>query len=631
MEGLVNYSSDEEHEDYGSQSMDARRSPNLELKNGNALLKGVGGVSAANERSNYKNESSRRDKYNATELGSRKSNSPHTSRENDRSNRSTTQYSSGRMVGKDTNPDSSYNNNRTGSRNIRSGSPYTNRDSRSNRAESPFTNRDNGRTNRADSPYTNRDSGRGNRADSPYTNRDIGRSNRADSPCTNRDNGRSNRADSPYTNRDIGRSNRVDSPYTNRDNGRSNRADSPYTNRDNGRNNRADSPYTNRDNGRSNRANSPYAGRDRNRAVSPHDNKDTGRNVRPNSPYGSNYRESGRDNRYKYEKANERSRPKEHFKNDYHTDQRRSQRDEDRSSKHQGNYQSERQSNSSRNERNRYGDMSRRNQSHHYDRSPRRDRDRERNDRFSEQQRRRREDSRSPSPKHRHHRQRSGYNDDKPRYRKRVSRSRSNSASSPRRSGSKDRTQKSRSATQNADRKISTDEGKEKLNPNFNRHSEALLSLPLNNNAPKQPNIIAVTPSTTTTNNGEPAVIQLPSYYNPSVINPNKYAEQVQKRKLIWGAKKSEDTSAKWGNAQFSQDSDGKVASKFMRLMGIKNSAPPTPTTTTEVEKKPTEPVDVKSREDMFSSMEKQYEVARQVTHTMRGVGLGFGSQPRPF
>lgn len=165
------------------------------------------------------------------------------------------------------------------------------------------------------------------------------------------------------------------------------------------------------------------------------------------------------------------------------------------------------------------------------------------------------------------------------------------------------------------------------------RHTEALLSLPLND-TPKPPTVIAVAPTTS----AEPSVIQLPSYYNPSVINPNKYAEQVQKRKLIWGAKKAEDTSAKWGHAQFSQDSDGKVASKFMRLMGIKggsaakSEAEAPATDEIDTDKRPsTSGTDVKSREQMFSSMEQQYEVARQVTHTMRGVGLGFSSQSRPY
>lgn len=38
----------------------------------------------------------------------------------------------------------------------------------------------------------------------------------------------------------------------------------------------------------------------------------------------------------------------------------------------------------------------------------------------------------------------------------------------------------------------------------------------------------------------------------------------------------------------------------------------------------------IKKQEEMFNSMENQYEVARLATHTHRGVGLGFGTfQPR--
>lgn len=37
----------------------------------------------------------------------------------------------------------------------------------------------------------------------------------------------------------------------------------------------------------------------------------------------------------------------------------------------------------------------------------------------------------------------------------------------------------------------------------------------------------------------------------------------------------------------------------------------------------------LKQQEEMFSSMEQQYEVARTATHTMRGVGLGFSSFQR--
>lgn len=68
--------------------------------------------------------------------------------------------------------------------------------------------------------------------------------------------------------------------------------------------------------------------------------------------------------------------------------------------------------------------------------------------------------------------------------------------------------------------------------------------------------------------------IELPSYYNPNVINVNKFAEQQKKRKMLWSGKKDEpakDVAAKWGGAKFSQDVDGTKASKFMRLMGIKD------------------------------------------------------------
>lgn len=172
------------------------------------------------------------------------------------------------------------------------------------------------------------------------------------------------------------------------------------------------------------------------------------------------------------------------------------------------------------------------------------------------------------------------------------------------------------------------------------RNFEALLSLPLSETAPKHPNVVTLPPISTATGPiaTTTTTVQLPSYYNPNVINPNKYVEQMQKRKLIWGAKKVEDSASKWGHAQFSQDQDGKVASKFMRLMGIKGAAgAESSTSPNDSDKKttsstsPSNSTDVKSREAMFSTMEQQYEVARQVTHTMRGVGLGFGSQPRPY
>lgn len=45
----------------------------------------------------------------------------------------------------------------------------------------------------------------------------------------------------------------------------------------------------------------------------------------------------------------------------------------------------------------------------------------------------------------------------------------------------------------------------------------------------------------------------------------------------------------------------------------------------------PTESNEIlKKQEELFTSMEKQYEVARVATHTQRGVGLGFGSFQYP-
>lgn len=124
--------------------------------------------------------------------------------------------------------------------------------------------------------------------------------------------------------------------------------------------------------------------------------------------------------------------------------------------------------------------------------------------------------------------------------------------------------------------------------------------------------------------------IELPKYYNPAAMNPVRYAEQIQKRRLLWQKKESTDkqTEAKpsstmgrvWEATTFAQDADGKVASKFKRLMGIKES------TSSSTDNKDI----LKKQEEMFSSMEQQYEVARTATHTMRGVGLGFGSYQYP-
>lgn len=119
--------------------------------------------------------------------------------------------------------------------------------------------------------------------------------------------------------------------------------------------------------------------------------------------------------------------------------------------------------------------------------------------------------------------------------------------------------------------------------------------------------------------------LNLSNFTSPVLTNA-RYTEQMQKKKLIWGAKKTTPTETvttnnKWEAAKFSQDSDGKMASKFLRLMGMKN-APATANASDDND------TSVEKREEMFTSMEHQYEVARQATHTMRGMGLGFGHRP---
>ncbi|XP_063832835.1 arginine/serine-rich coiled-coil protein 2 isoform X5 [Ostrinia nubilalis] len=120
---------------------------------------------------------------------------------------------------------------------------------------------------------------------------------------------------------------------------------------------------------------------------------------------------------------------------------------------------------------------------------------------------------------------------------------------------------------------------------------------------------------------GDAPASSLPSYYNPGAANTSKILDQVQKRKLLWGAKAKAEAAApagQWTGARFAQDSDGRQASKFMRLMGIRDPE------AVKAEKPPPSADPIKKQEELFQAMQAQYEVARATTHTMRGVGLGF-------
>jgi len=128
--------------------------------------------------------------------------------------------------------------------------------------------------------------------------------------------------------------------------------------------------------------------------------------------------------------------------------------------------------------------------------------------------------------------------------------------------------------------------------------------------------------------------VALPSFYNPGAVNPMKYAQQIQKRKLLWANKEKKETvpttTAKiWEATAFNQDQDGKMTAKFKRMMGIKSepvAGPSQPDGATECD-------DVlKKQQELFASLDQQYQVARATTHIQRGLGLGFssnGSFPR--
>ncbi|GFR69093.1 arginine/serine-rich coiled-coil protein 2 [Elysia marginata] len=115
--------------------------------------------------------------------------------------------------------------------------------------------------------------------------------------------------------------------------------------------------------------------------------------------------------------------------------------------------------------------------------------------------------------------------------------------------------------------------------------------------------------------------VEIPKYYNPAAINPVKYAEQVQKRKLLWSKTKDKDVNSQWNATGLSSDHDDKSKEKFRKLMGIKGegSTGPEEETAEEHEK------EIKQKE-LFDKLDKEYQFARMATHTHRGIGLGFGS-----
>ena len=169
--------------------------------------------------------------------------------------------------------------------------------------------------------------------------------------------------------------------------------------------------------------------------------------------------------------------------------------------------------------------------------------------------------------------------------------------------------------------------------------------------------------------------VEVPKYYNPSAINPLKYAEQIKKRQMLWSKPKpaasteqrepgcvsyvasagsivpqnhppqqvvqstekpvvamrsqfsaKPNTSSplkgsynKWESTNFGND---KANEKFRRLMGIKNAGSEVAASSEDGDNNSSSQASNTSK--YYADLEQQYEKARAITHTQRGLGLGF-------
>lgn len=117
------------------------------------------------------------------------------------------------------------------------------------------------------------------------------------------------------------------------------------------------------------------------------------------------------------------------------------------------------------------------------------------------------------------------------------------------------------------------------------------------------------------------------------------FSFQMQKRKMLWS--RSKDTTQKnealWTASSSAVAGSGEEASRFRKLMGIKDESSREKEVNieeaVEVSKKlnqssDSNAVDVaRKQEELFRNLDKEYEFARVVTHSARGVGLGYSSQ----
>ncbi|VDM33010.1 unnamed protein product [Hydatigera taeniaeformis] len=126
------------------------------------------------------------------------------------------------------------------------------------------------------------------------------------------------------------------------------------------------------------------------------------------------------------------------------------------------------------------------------------------------------------------------------------------------------------------------------------------------------------------------AAANLPSFYNPMSVNAAKLAEQQQKRKLLWSRKsdpvaeaKEEAKSTMWKKTSMvAGKGDSAAAAKFRKLMGIHEDS------SNNAAGAPSDEALNQAREqaDLFRNLEHEFETSRTLTHTQRGVGLGYSS-----
>ncbi|CDW54050.1 SMAP domain containing protein [Trichuris trichiura] len=105
-----------------------------------------------------------------------------------------------------------------------------------------------------------------------------------------------------------------------------------------------------------------------------------------------------------------------------------------------------------------------------------------------------------------------------------------------------------------------------------------------------------------------------------ATVNADDLMQQVQERKRLWQSNKAEKKiSSQWQQLISSCD-NRQTANKFCKLMGIKGDA--------IIDNDPTcaEKQECDRNSRVMENLDRQYAEARILTHTCRGMGLGYGS-----